>query len=112
MDCSRRLFAGACITPLESVRVFWIGICRSTGTASRRINQRPALLGPSRFGSDPVGCEFLSRSPPRMIQAVLHLAGFSIKELLPVLTLPVLTPHSRSPVKRRVCVQLKPPIAA
>ena len=76
MDCSHRLFACAGITPFESVRVFRIGIFRSTGTASRRINQRPALLGPSRFGHDPVGCEFLlSRSPLRVDKSVLHLAG-------------------------------------
>src|ERR1035437_10381086 len=85
MDCSHRFFAGAGITPFESVRVFWMGIFRSTGSASRRLNQRPALLGTSHFGHDTGGCEFLlSRSPLRVDESVLHLAGRPTEGLLPV----------------------------
>jgi len=65
MDSSDRLVSGACDSRVASVRVFWIGTCCSAGGASRHTNQRAALLGASGFGSDPVGCELLSRSSQR-----------------------------------------------
>jgi len=63
MDCSHRLFAGAGITASESVRVFWIGIFRSTGTASRVSISGPLFWGGLLvLGTILVAASFFSRA--------------------------------------------------